>query len=129
MVVETEREPKRELPFSLVAGFASAFISRWDRYPVQLPTGRYIQLPQSLTLDTVAAHLEDYHYPERKAVTIGAYALDGYSQARWVCFDADQVEQWQQLFVMSRNLKNQGVNAYLEASRRGGTCGCFLSQF
>ncbi len=120
MVMQTERELKRELPLSLVTDFAATFIPRWDRYPVQVSSGKYIQLPQLLMPDTVAAHLEDYRYVDRQPVTIGAYALDEISQAKWVCFDADRDEEWWQLLAMAQNLQNQGIRAYLEASRRGG---------
>ena len=88
---------------------------------MQTQTGKYIQLPYPLTLDIVAAHLEDYRHPDRQAVTIGAYALSEQSQAKWVCFDADNESQWEQLFAMAQNLQNSGIPGYLEASRRGGT--------
>jgi len=126
--MRTENEPKRELDQALVAGFAATFIPRWDRYPVQLASGSYIQLPQPLTHDTVAAHLEDYRYPDQQPMTIGAYALDERSEAKWVCFDADQPEQWQQICNMAQKLQISGVRGYLEQSRRGGHLWFFVPQ-
>lgn len=122
-----EHEPPREIEATLVSAYAATFIPRWDRYPVQTQTGKYMQLPYPLTLDTVAAHLENYRHPDRPAVTIGAYALSEQSQAKWVCFDADQPQQWEQLLGMAHHLRNVGVPSYVEASRRGGHLWLFTS--
>jgi hypothetical protein len=115
-----ESQPTRELEVALVTAYAATFIPRWDRYPVQLSSGSYIQLPQPLTLETIAAHLEDYRCPDRQSVTIGAYALNETGYAKWVCFDADQESRWAQLLSMAQKLQNSGIRGYLEQSRRGG---------
>lgn len=123
-----EGEYTRELEAALVAAYAATFIPRWDRYPIQTQTGKYIQLPYPLTLDMVAAHLEDYRHPDRPTITIGAYALDEISQAKWVCFDADSESQWDELLEMARTLRNSGIPGYLEQSRRGGHFWLFTPQ-
>ena len=123
-----EQEPPHELETALVSAYAATFIPRWDRYPVQTQTGKYIQLPYPLTLDIVAAHLEDYRHPDRPAVTIGAYALSEQSEAKWVCFDSDQPEQWEQLLGTAHDLENSGIPGYLEASRRGGHLWLFTNE-
>lgn len=128
MDMERKRQDERELPLSLVTNFAATFVPRWDRYPVQVSSGKYIQLLKTLTLEIVASHLEDYRYPDRQSVTVGAYALDETGYAKWICFDADQERQWGQLLGMAQNLENQGIRAYLEASRRGGHLWLFTPQ-
>jgi len=128
MDMTKEHQPGRELEQALVAGVAETFIPRWDRYPVQMLSGSYIQLQQPLTLNTLAAHLEDYRYPDRQPVTIGAYALNENGYAKWICFDADQESQWEQFLGMARNLQIGGVGGYLEASRRGGHLWLFTPQ-
>lgn len=124
-----EQPHRREIEVELVTAYAGTFIPRWDRYPVQMQQGKYIQLPYLLTLDTVSAHLTDYRYPDRQPVTIGAYALDEKSQAKWVCFDADDPDQWNDLLGMAANLQNSGIPGYLEQSRRGGTFGYSQREF
>ncbi len=93
---------------------------------MQLANGRYIQVHKPLTLGYVASHLEDYRNPELPITTIGAYALDENSQAKWMCFDADEEVQWNGLISLTVNLKSEGVPAYLEPSRRGGHLWLFI---
>jgi len=97
----------------LLRGYADAFIPRFDRYPLQLPDGKYVAIKHPLTLDLVANHL-------RGSVTIGAYALNEKSRARWICLDADEESEWQGLLTLSSSLAERRVPAYLEPSRRGG---------
>ncbi len=87
---------------------------------MQLYNGRYIQVHKPLTLEHVSSHLEDYRNRESPVTTIGAYALDENSHAKWICFDADREDQWNGLRSLAVNLKRDGVPAYLEPSRRGG---------
>ncbi len=108
-----EHEPPAELDPGLVAAYAATFIPRFDRYPLQLPDGRYVTLRRQLHLDLVTAHLKGL-------ITLGAYALDAQSQARWVCFDADDGDQWQRLLAMAAHLEREAVTPYREPSRRGG---------
>lgn len=124
--MEREREPKRELPSALVQAYADTFIPRWDKYPVQLASGRYIQVHKPLTLEHIYSHLEDYRNPELHITTIGAYALNEKAQAKWICFDADREDQWNGLLSLAVILKSEGVPAYLEPSRRGGHLWLFI---
>ena len=100
--------------------FARTFIPRQDCYPLQTEDGRYITLQRHFELDYVQAHLKGI-------LTLGAYALDARSQARWLCLDADTPEQWTELLKMTRDLQQDGVTAYLEPSRRGGHLWLFFS--
>jgi hypothetical protein len=56
----------------------------------------------------------------RGQVTIGAYALDRKSQARWICYDADEVGEWEKLCGLAYDLTEERIPSYLEKSRRGG---------
>ncbi len=94
-------------------GYASTFIARVDQHPLQRPDGRYISVKKPLNLRLVASHLKG-------EVTLGAYALDANSQAKWVCLDADDDPEWHQLVALSRHLSTADVPSYLEFSRRGG---------
>ncbi|HMN11306.1 MAG TPA: CHC2 zinc finger domain-containing protein [Bellilinea sp.] len=100
--------------------FARTFIPRQDCYALQTEDGRYITLQRHFELDYVQAHLKGI-------LTLGAYALDARSQARWLCLDADTPEQWAELLKMTRDLSQDGVTAYLEPSRRGGHLWLFFS--
>lgn len=108
-----EQPPKAEMDMELVEGFAHTFISRFDMYPLQLKTGRYVCVKKTLDLAYISLHLQG-------AYTIGAYALDQQSQAKWLCLDADTDAQWQALIAAAATLEQAGVQPYLESSRRGG---------
>jgi integrase len=82
----------------LVAAYATTIIPRYDMYPLQLSDGRYVSVTKRMGLNLVAAHLKG-------AVTIGAYALDEESRAKWVCFDADDEDGWMGLRGMAGDLK------------------------
>jgi len=114
-----ERLRSLELDPQLTRAFAETFISRWDCYPRQVDNGTYIQMREPLTFPKITKHLTNARLGF-KPFTIGAYALDEHSQARWVCFDADADHQWQHLRELSRILSVQDVPTYLEPSRRGG---------
>jgi len=93
--------------------YAATFIPRDDMYPLQLENGRYISLQRELYTDLIAAHLKGL-------ITIGAYALDKQSQAKWLCLDADDTFRWNKLIDLAHTLADQNVTPYLEPSRRGG---------
>lgn len=109
----SEREPTKELDSALLAAYTATFIPRLDQYPQQLPDGKFITVHRPLNSHMVAAHL-------RGQVTLGAYALDRASMARWVCFDADAEAAWEGLKSMYDILARQQITSYLEPSRRGG---------
>lgn len=108
-----ERERNMQINRETLTAFAHRLIPRFDCYSEQLPTGRYRAVKEPLTLDMVEEHL-------RGERTLGAYALDVQSRARWICLDADDDHEWAGLLSMARSLKEQGTQTYIEPSRRGG---------
>lgn len=108
-----ERKPQIDLEREVIGYFADTFIPRFDRYPLQRSDGSYVAINDFLTLDLVSNHFLGRH-------TIGAYALDMESKAKWLCFDADNETQWQGLISLAHDLEQAYVPAYLEPSRRGG---------
>ncbi len=96
--------------------YAQTFINRWDRYPKQLGDGKYVSVQsQPLTFSLIEQHLLG-------SVTLGAYALDTQSRARWICLDADDAADWKGLIKLSRTLERSRdqIPSYLDQSRRGG---------
>ncbi len=61
-------------------------------------------------------------------MTIGAYSLSPSDEAKWLCFDADDTERWDNLKCMAQALAEQGISPYLEPSRRGGHLWLFTLQ-
>ncbi|MHB8625516.1 MAG: TOTE conflict system archaeo-eukaryotic primase domain-containing protein [Aggregatilineales bacterium] len=118
-VPERERPHSIELAPELVHAFAQTFIPRWDCYPLQLENGKYAQVHERLTMTHIFRHLTTAH-TGLKLITIGAYALDEQSQARWMCFDADTDDRWQALRTIASTLIQQQLPVYLETSHRGG---------
>jgi hypothetical protein len=108
-----------ELEPELVAGFARAFIPRFDRYPLQLPDGSYVTVEEPLTMPMIEAHITGTR-------TIGAYALDTQNTAKWICFDADDGLSWYGLRALHTYLADNHIPSYLETSRRGGHLWLFL---
>lgn len=67
-----------------------------------------------LTLETVAAHLEGQ-------MTVGLYAINPTTQrCKWVAIDADYANAVEDLLKLQWELRQDGVEAALEKSRRGG---------
>lgn len=118
-VLVPERLRSVELDPHLTRAFAETFISRWDCYPLQIEKGTYTQVREKLTLSHIFKHLTNARLGF-KPFTIGAYALNEKSQAKWVCFDADAEQQWAELWRLARSLREANVPTYLEPSRRGG---------
>jgi hypothetical protein len=114
-----ERLRSLELSPELVQAYATTFIARWDRYPLQQVDGTYTQITQSLTLTHIFRHLTASHLG-MPSLTVGAYMLSEHSQAQKLCFDADTPEKWVLLKKLASTLKTQSIPAYLETSRRGG---------
>ena len=115
-----EQEPYHELNSSLITAYTATFIPRTDVYPLQLGNGRYVSIKRTLYPDLVAAHLKGL-------ITIGAYALDTQSQAKWLCLDSDDELHWKDLLRLSTSLAAQSVPSYLEPSRRGGHLWLFFA--
>lgn len=100
--------------------YAKTFIPRQDCYPIQTEDGRYLTIKRRFQLDYLQAHLKGI-------MTLGAYALDEQSRARWLCLDADTPDQWAELLKMTKDLEQDAITAYLEPSRRGGHLWLFFS--
>lgn len=113
MVNHPERKPHKELTPDLLSAYAGVFIHRHDCYPLQLKTGAYASIKKPFHLELVRDHILG-------KITLGAYALDEQSVARWVCVDADDNDQWAMMKFMATELAQENVRAYLETSRRGG---------
>lgn len=70
--------------------------------------------PASLSLATIRGHLEG-------VVTIGLYAINPRTQrCKWVAIDADYPDALEDLLKLQWELRQDGVEAALENSRRGG---------
>jgi hypothetical protein len=114
-----------EIPYSeldrLAEGLAATFIQRRDLYARQLDDGRYVSIQKPLKFGHVLGHL-------RGNLTLGAYVLDASSSTRFVVFDADDDRCMGSLISTAQDLANQGVNSYVEGSRRGGHLWLFFSQ-
>ncbi len=109
----------------IVSRYRDLFINRLA-YTVQSSsphpeTGRYFyyrprrnERPVSLTPATIRQHLEG-------ALTIGLYAINPQTQrCKWVAIDADYGDALEDLLKLQWQLRQDGVEAALERSRRGG---------
>jgi hypothetical protein len=115
-----ERIKSVELEPDLVKAYADTFISRWDMYPFQRrDNGSYVTVKKPLKSGMVYSHLT-CHWKETKPFTIGAYALSPDSEAKWLCLDADDDQEWQHIWKLAIDLNKQDVPTYVEQSRRGG---------
>ena len=75
-----------------------------------------------LTLDTVRRHLSG-------ALTIGIYAINPATQrSKWMAIDADYRTALDDLIKVQRQLRDDGVAAALEKSKRGGHLWIFFEQ-
>lgn len=106
---------------ALVRAFMACFVNRTDWYAVQLKDGSYVAMHKPLTSKLIVRHLKGQ-------VTIGIYALNTESQAKWICFDADTDEQGGQLHSLSQRLHGAAVPSYIEDSRRGCHLWLFFSE-
>ena len=78
--------------------------------PVEKATGK----PMCLNSDTVRKHLEG-------DITIALYAINPATQrCKWVAIDADYKDAMEDLLKLQYHLGQDGVQAALEMSRRGG---------
>src|SRR6516225_11247148 len=87
---------------------------RWYYY---LPKGKI-----ALSDSTIRSHLEG-------RVTIGLYAINPATQrCKWVAIDADYPTALEDLLKLQWELRQDGVDAALEKSRRGGHLWIFAEQ-
>lgn len=99
---------------------ADLCIGRLSDYALQTPDGRYRRAGLPVSLDVLQDHLNGFH-------TMGTYLIDEQGQCRFAVFDADQPDGLEVLAELWRTLGNEGIPAYLEASRRGGHLWIFLT--
>lgn len=119
---------------TVVAAYRSLFVNRLA-YTLQSPrphpeSGRhYYFRPRtkgthadlSLTSQTIRRHMEG-------DVTIGLYAINPQTQrSKWVAIDADYDGAMEDLLKLQHFLLQDGVEAALEMSRRGGHLWIFMS--
>jgi hypothetical protein len=91
--IEKDYSPISELSPELLQAYQTTFIGRADCHPLQLDKGLYVTIKKLLTPYLVATHLKG-------TVTIGAYALDADSRARWLCLDGDTDAHFQSLIQL-----------------------------
>src|SRR5436305_12349078 len=113
-----------------VARYFELFVNR-GAYTVQSSTpdsrnGRcYYYRPKggiSLSPETVRKHLEGQ-------ITIGLYAINPSTQrCKWVAIDADYSDALEDLLKLQWELRQDGVEAALEKSRRGGHLWIFAAE-
>ena len=118
-------QPKFIATDDLVRTYWNLFVNRLA-YTIQSPrphaeTGRHYYYrpknqgqPVSLTRDVVRSHLEG-------KLTVALYAINPQTQrCRWVAIDADYSNALEDLLKLQWELREDGVEAALEKSRRGG---------
>jgi hypothetical protein len=78
--------------------------------------------PLSLDVATVQGHLEG-------RFTIGIYAINPESQrSKWTAIDADYAEARRDLLQLQQAFREDGIEALMERSRRGGHLWIFLAE-
>lgn len=113
-----------------VARYFELFVNR-GAYTVQSSTpdsknGRcYYYRPKgrlSLSRETIRKHLEGH-------ITIGLYAINPSTQrCKWVAIDADYPDALEDLLKLQWELRQDGIEAALEKSRRGGHLWIFAAE-
>lgn len=119
----------------IVADYIRLFVNR-GAYTIQSPrphpeSGRYYYFRPKplgnaqevqLTPATVQRHLEG-------EITIGLYAINPSTQrSKWVAIDADYAGAMEDLLKLQYSLQQDGVQAALEMSRRGGHLWVFMQE-
>lgn len=98
MPLQKERPPFPEFEMAVVKAYTSTFMQRDDCYPLQLEDGTYATVKKPFHINLVTAHLQG-------RLTLGAYALDENHTARWLCFDADNPDQWAEIQIVAQQLE------------------------
>lgn len=93
--------------------YRDLFVTRSDIHARQNKDGSYHLKKEQVTDGLLTAHLAG-------KVTIGLYALDAKSLARWLAIDADAEDGLQRLQQVYKELESWKLPSYLEQSRRGG---------
>ena len=78
--------------------------------------------PFSIDIATVRSHLAGH-------LTIGVYAINPQSQtSKWIAIDADYTDSRRDLFRFQQACREDGIEALMEQSRRGGHLWIFLAE-
>lgn len=101
--------------------FRWLFVGRQSDFAVQLANGRYRRVGRTLTNRDLVNHLLGNW-------TIGSYVIDEKGLCRFCVFDADSEHGSMQLLTIQRQLADDGIVSYLEASRRGGHLRVFFQR-
>jgi hypothetical protein len=99
--------------------YQNLFVTRADIHARQSEGGSYYLKQEPTTDHLLKTHLAG-------AVTIGLYALDIASFARWAVLDADSENRLEQLQQAHRQLAELELPSHLEQSRRGGHLWLFM---
>jgi hypothetical protein len=92
------------------------------RFFYYLARGRASKQPLSIDIPTIQNHLAGRH-------TIGIYAINPQAQtSKWIAIDADYDEARNDLLRLQRGFHQDGVEALLEQSRRGGHLWALLAE-
>lgn len=92
------------------------------RHHYYRPKAREGEPPPALTLETVRQHLAG-------EITIGLYAINPQTQrCKWMAIDADYKKALDDLLKLQYELSQDGVEAALERSNRGGHLWIFFEQ-
>lgn len=102
-----------DLPEELVATWRTAWVNRDRPYALQQKNGTYRWIHDAITADLLAGHLAG-------EVTLALSSADSEGSAKWACLDIDQKVAPGQLLRLRDAFREHGLQATLEASRRGG---------
>jgi len=92
------------------------------RYYYYRPTEKSTGKPLSLSGETIRKHLEGN-------LTLALYSINPVTQrCKWVAIDADYKDAMEDLLKLQYHLGQDGVEAALEMSKRGGHLWIFLAQ-
>ena len=94
-----ENQSSPEINRDILIAYAQTFIPCFDCYPRQNANGSYYAVHEPVTMDILKQHV----YGQ---ITLGAYALNKESQARWICLDTDEDEDWQGLLRLAHDLSD-----------------------
>lgn len=115
--IEKEELSARLRP--LAQAYRRLFVNRTDFYARQSADGRYFLVRKPLSSWHLLHHFQgDF--------TLGLYAPSESGTTRWACLDTDAEDGLEQLRKVALTLRERGVAACLEASRRGGHLWVFL---
>jgi hypothetical protein len=94
------------------SGLRRNLYPRYDHYSQEIHDYSYRAVKQPLTQKMIEAHI-------RGMMTLGGYTLDENNQARWLCLDAENEQEWQGVLSIAHELQDIEIPTYIEPSKRG----------